>query len=156
VSRVDSPALRGTWLGTLLRFLNPIMRFVLATPFHWPLSHWFLLIGWTGGKSGKQHSTPVSHIRDDTGIWVTTGDRWPRFVIGNETTRVRLGGRWVRARAVPITDAEVSRRMHARLFQDHGWFGFLAGIPKRDHRVDEAAVVRSIAAGRQLLRIDAG
>jgi F420H(2)-dependent quinone reductase len=153
VSRVESPALRGTWIGSLLRFWNPVMRALLASPLHWPLSRWFLLISWTGAKTGLARSTPVSYVRDGTTIYVTTGDRWPRYVMGNDTFRVRQRGRWVSARAELVTDREESSREHARIFARHGWFRLLAGIPKRGGRVDEKAINRSLEAGRQLVWI---
>jgi hypothetical protein len=155
VSRVESPALRGTWIGSLLRFWNPFMRALLASPLHWPLSRWFLLISWTGAKTGLARSTPVSYVRDGTTIYVTSGDRWPRYVVGNDTFRVRLRGRWIPARAELVTDRVESRREHARIFARHGWFRLLAGIPKRRGHAADEAVDRSIAAGRQLVRIAA-
>ena len=93
MSRVDSPALRGSWLGALLRFLNPVVRLILASPLHWPLSRWFLLVSWTGAKTGQTHTTPVSYVRDGGALFVTTGDRWTRFAVGNPTFRVRYSGR---------------------------------------------------------------
>jgi hypothetical protein len=154
VSRVDSPALKGTWLGTLLRFLNPVVKLLLASPLHWPLSRWFLLLSWTGSKSGKEFRTPVSYVDDEGTVWVTTGDRWPRFVISNPSFRVRRRGRWSDAKAVPIDDPAQSLREHVKIFERHGWFRFLAGVPKRDGHTDEQAVERAIAAGRRLIRID--
>lgn len=154
MSRVDSPALKGTPLGTLLRFLNPIVRFLLASPLHWPLSRWFLLVSWTGAKSGRVHSTPVSYVRDDDQLIVTTGDRWPRFAVGNPTFRVRYRGGWNPAIAVIISDPEESRREHELVFEQHNWFRWLAGIPKVNRHTDSAAVARAIKAGRKLVRID--
>jgi hypothetical protein len=154
VSRVDSPALKGTWLGTLLRFLNPVVKVLLASPLHWPLSRWFLLLSWTGSKSGKEFRTPVSYVEDEGIVYVTTGDRWPRFVIGNPTFRIRRHGRWMDAIAVPIDNPEQSRRVHMRIFERHGWFRFLAGIPRTSGHTDERAVERAIVAGRRLIRIE--
>jgi hypothetical protein len=154
MSRVDSPALKGTWIGTLLRFLNPIVKGLLASPIHWPLSRWFLLLSWTGSKTGERHSTPVSYVRDDAGIWVTSGDRWTRFAVGNPSFRVRYRGRWSSAQAIVISDPEDSKREHTRIFEAHNWFRLLAGIPKAKGHTDEAAVARAIAAGRKLVRIE--
>lgn len=154
MSRVESPALRGTWLGTLLRILNPIVRLLLTSPLHWPLSRWFVLLSWQGAKTGRVHSTPVSYVRDDAGIFVTTGDRWPRHVTGNPTFRVRLRGQWKSATADLVSDPEESRREHDRIFNQHNWFRWLAGIPKAGGHTDDAAVARAIASGRKLIWID--
>jgi hypothetical protein len=154
VSRVESPALRGTWLGVLLQFLNPFMRWLLTSRLHWPLSRWFLLISWTGTQTGKVRSTPVSYVRDEARIFVTTGDRWPRFAVGNPTFRVRYRGQWSFANAVLISDPEDSRQRHMRIFDKHRWFRWLSGIPSVHGHTDGDAVANAIAAGRKLIRID--
>jgi len=156
VNRVESPALRGTWLGGLLRFLNPFVRWLLASRLHWPLSQWFLLISWTGAQTGRVRSTPVSYVRDEGRIYVTTGDSWPRFAVGNPTFRVRYRGAWSSADAVLISDPEQSRRQHKWIFDQHNWFRVLAGVPKLRGHTDVDAVARAIAAGRKLIRIDFG
>src|SRR5262245_817341 len=109
MSRVDTPALKGSWLGKLLVLLNPIVKLLLSLPvLHWPLSHWFLLLNWTGAKTGQPRSTPVSYIHDVEGTWVTTGDRWPQFVAGNPSFRVRMRGHWHEAEALTETDTDAS------------------------------------------------
>ncbi len=155
MSRVDSPALKGTWLGTLLRFLNPMVKLLLASPLHWPLSRWFLLLSWTGSKSGKEFRTPVSYVDDDGIVYVSTGDRWPRFVIGNPSFRVRRRGRLEGRQSRPDRRFPSSRcASTCGSCERHGWFRVLAGIPKKDGHTDEEAVERAIAAGRRLIRIE--
>ena len=62
MSRVTRPALRGSLLGTILRTWNPAMKLILNSPVHWPLSRWFAVLSWTGRKSGRHYSTPVSYV----------------------------------------------------------------------------------------------
>ncbi|MEX2547167.1 MAG: hypothetical protein WD830_05190 [Chloroflexota bacterium] len=153
--RADSPALHGTLLGSLLHRWNPLMRLFLDSRFHRPLSRWFVLVSWTGRRTRRVHTIPVSYVRDDTGIFVTTGDRWWRYVVGNGTVRIALAGRWRTARAVPITDSAESIREHDRIFREHPWFRRLSGIPTTSgERPDAAALARSVAAGRTLIRIE--
>src|SRR6185436_13917250 len=78
MNRVSRPALRGSFLGSLLRVWNPVMRGILESPIHWPLSRWFAVLTWTGRKSGRRYSTPIAYVREGTTVWVTTGDRWWR------------------------------------------------------------------------------
>jgi hypothetical protein len=154
MSRVDKPALKGSWLGSLLVFLNPLVKLVLRTPLHWILDRWFLLLEWKGVKTGQSRSTPISYIRDDQGTWATTGDRWPQFVANNPSFRVRMRGKWQPAVAVVEQDAEASKQGHLRIFSEHGWFRFLAGIPKKNGQPDADAVANAIANGRKLVRIE--
>jgi hypothetical protein len=154
MGRLDSPQLKGTWLGRLLDYLNPLVKFVLRSPLHAILDRWFVLLSWKGARSGQARATPVSYIRDGTGIWLTTGDRWPAYVKDNPTFRVRLRGRWYPATASVEPDAQVSQREHVRIFSEHGWFRWLAWMPSKDGRPDGSAIATSIAAGRKLVRLD--
>ena len=154
MSRVEKPALRGSWIGTALVLLNPIVRLLLASPIHWPLSRWFLLLSWKGQKTGRERSTPVSYIRDEAGTWVTTGDRWPSFVAGNPTFRVQFRGQWHPATAVPVADPDESKREHMRILSEHGWFRVLAGIPRSGDKPDASAIATAIESGRQLIRME--
>jgi hypothetical protein len=154
VNRVARPALRGSLLGTVLRLLNPAVRIVINSPLHWPLSRWFAILAWTGRRSGRRYSTPVSYVREDDIVWVTTGDRWWRNLSGGAPVMVRTAGRWREAVGTPITDASESQRTHERLFRAHGWFRRLSGIPgDQTGGPDRIALDRAIAAGRVLVRI---
>ena len=155
MSRVSEPALRGTPLGALLRLLNPVMRRLLESPVHWPMSRWFAVLAWTGRKSGRRYSTPVSYVCEGTTAFVTTGDKWWRNLGGGEPVAMRVSGRWRQGSAAPLLDPAESRAEHERLFRDHSWFRWLSGIPAgRGGGADPNAVTRAVAAGRVLVRIE--
>ncbi|MDP9273124.1 MAG: nitroreductase family deazaflavin-dependent oxidoreductase [Chloroflexota bacterium] len=155
MGRVSAPALRGTLLGTLLRLWNPVMRRLLGSPVHWPLSRWFAVLAWSGSKTGRRYSTPVSYVREGTTAYVTTGDGWWRNLTGGAPVAMRIAGRWHQGSAMPLLDAAECRAEHERLFRDHAWFRRLAGIPEgRAGGPDSTAIDRAVAAGRVLVRIE--
>jgi hypothetical protein len=155
MSRVSAPALRGTALGGILRWWNPLMRRLLESPIHWPLSRRFAVLSWSGRKTGKRYSTPVSYVREGTTAFVTTGDSWWRNLSGGAPVAMRVAGRWRQGNALPLFDAAQCRDEHERLFRAHPWFRRLAGIPTgRDGGPDPVAVDRAVAAGRVLVRIE--
>lgn len=155
MNRVTRPALRGSILGTILRLLNPIVKFLLASPLHWPLSRWFAIVAWTGRKSGRRYSTPVSYLREDSVVWVTTGDRWWRNLDGGVPVGIRIGGRWREASAAPIVGPIESQSTHERLLRAHPWFRWLSGIPRdRSGGPDPEALRHALDAGRVLVRFD--
>jgi hypothetical protein len=155
VNRVARPALRGSLLGTALRLLNPAMRVLLGSPLHWPLSRWFAILAWTGRKSGRRYSTPVSYVSEGDVVWVTTGDRWWRNLLDGAPVMVRIAGRWREGVGAPVTDVRESQRVHERLFRAHGWFRRLSGIPgDQTGGPDLTALDRALAAGRVLVRIE--
>jgi hypothetical protein len=130
------------------------MRRLLASPLHWPLSRWFLLLSWTGPRTGKVHTIPISYVPDDGHVCATTGDGWWRTAAHAPNVAIRLRGRWLPAAVVPVTDADRSTEEHARLFRQHPFFRRLAGIPATNGRPDAGAIRRAVEAGRTLLRID--
>jgi hypothetical protein len=157
VDRVSRPALRGSFLGTVLRLLNPLMRVLLHSPLHWPLSRWFVILTWTGRRSGRRYSTPVSYVREDEVIWITTGDRWWRSLIDGAPVAVRIAGRMRRGVGLPVADPGQSYVTHQRLFHAHRWFRWLSGIPgDRAGGPEPTALERALAAGRVLVRIELG
>lgn len=155
MSRVTRPALRGSLLGTLLWALNPIVRILLISPLHWPLSRWFAVIRWRGRKTGRSYSTPVSYIREGSTAYVTTGDRWWRNLVEEERVTMRIRGRWLSGTGTPVTAPGESRAEHDRLFRAHPWFRMLSGVPGNGSGgTDAQALDRAIASGRVLVRVD--
>ena len=108
MSRVTKPALRGSLLGTVLGALNPVMGVLLDSPLHWPLSRWFAILAWTGRRSGRRYSTPVSFLREGSTAWITTGDAWWHNLEGGAPVDMRVSGRWHSARGMAVTDRATS------------------------------------------------
>ena len=69
---------------------NPVLRRLLRSRAHWPLSHWFCLLSYEGRESGEQYTTPVGYSRtDDIVHVVTVRDRsgwWKNFRDPHECT----------------------------------------------------------------------
>ena len=155
MSRVSTPGLRGTLLGALVRLWNPLVRRLLESPLHWPLSRWFAVLAWTGRKTGRRYSTPVSFVREGRTAYVTTGDRWWRNLTEGGPVAMRIAGRWREGTAAPLMDPAESRAQHERLFREYSWFRLLAGIARGPGGgPDTAAVARAVMAGRVLVRIE--
>jgi deazaflavin-dependent oxidoreductase (nitroreductase family) len=150
MGRVDSPALKGTRLGRLLGAWNPIMKRILTSPLHWPLSRWFALIEWTGRKSGKRYSTPVAYLARDSETWITTGDRWWHNLGERPRVRIWLKGAPHDGLAEPVLDRAESVRLHSLLFEAKPFFARLAGLPARP---TASEIERSVGAGRVLVRV---
>ena len=130
VSRVTKPALRGSVLGTVLGALNPVMRVLLDSPLHWPLSRWFAILAWTGRRSGRRYSTPVSYVREGSTAWITTGDAWWHNLESGAPVDMRVSGRWHSAHGMAVTDRATSLFEHERLFREHPVVPAALGNPR--------------------------
>jgi deazaflavin-dependent oxidoreductase (nitroreductase family) len=114
-----------------------------------------MLLGWTGRKSGRSYTTPVSYVREGDRVFVTTGDRWWRNLDGGGPVRLLIAGRSRTGTATPVTDREERIAVHARLFRERPFFRRLAGLPAAPGGgADPADVARAVDAGRMLVRID--
>lgn len=134
----------------MLRRWNPVMQRLLRSPFHRPWSRWFAVVEWTGRKSGRRYSTPVSYLKDGPELLITTGDRWWKNLVGGARISVWLNGRQRSAMAEPVLDERQSLALHERMFATRPFFARLAGIGHEDQRLQ---VLHSIRAGRTLIRV---
>lgn len=84
--------------------LNKTMKFVLRSPLHGVISKYLLLITFTGRKSGKTYSTPVSYAQEDGQVTIFTHANWWKNLRGGAPVRLRLRGRDVSGQAEPIAE----------------------------------------------------
>jgi len=87
---------------------NPILKWLLLSPFHGMLSGSTMLITVTGRKSGKEITTPVNYVDMGEELLTVSFRRrtWWRNLRGGAPVTVRLGGRNVQAHSVTIEDDE--------------------------------------------------
>ena len=50
-------------LQRLVRYFNPVARFLLATPLHSLMSSRLMLLRFSRRKTGRSYTTPVSYVR---------------------------------------------------------------------------------------------
>ena len=74
----------------LFKIINPMMKFLLRSPFHGVLSDSLMLITFTGRKSGKRFTTPVRYIQkgDTVRCFTAAENQWWRNL--REGARVSL------------------------------------------------------------------
>ena len=79
----------------LSKLYNPLMKWLLRSPLHGVISGMYLLITFTGRKSGRTYATPVEYCRDGTDlIFLTAPERvWWRNLKGGAPVTVRVQGR---------------------------------------------------------------
>lgn len=103
----------------LLRAINPVLRRVLRTPLGAGLAD-FMLITFTGRKTGRQFTIPVSAHQFDGDLYVGVEAPWKYNFREGADAEVHHRGRRTRMRGQLITDpATVAAVMH-RLAQSYG------------------------------------
>ena len=84
--------------------LNTGMKAILRSPLHGLASKTVLLITFTGRKSGKTYTTPVSYSTQGDFIVVVTPSNWWKNLVGGAPVTLRLRGRDCQGRAEPIVE----------------------------------------------------
>src|SRR5690349_21731741 len=85
-------------------FVNHIMKFLLRSPLHGMVSKTILLITFTGRKSGKTYTTPVSYSQDDDQVIIFTHADWWKNLCSGAPVTLRLRGREVQGVAEPVAE----------------------------------------------------
>jgi len=84
--------------------LNKTMKLLLRSPLHGVISKYLLLITFTGRKSGKTYTTPVSYAQEDGQVTIFTHANWWKNQRGGAPVSLRLQGRDVQGLAEPFAE----------------------------------------------------
>lgn len=89
---------------TIPPYVNSAVKFVLRSPVHAIVSKSLLLITFTGRKSGKTYTTPVSYSQNGDQVFIFTHANWWKNLRGGETVSLRIQGRELDGLAEPVAD----------------------------------------------------
>ena len=91
-----------TQTPTIPPYVNSAMRFVLRSPVHTVVSKSILLITFTGRKSGKTYTTPVSYSQSGDQVYVFTHANWWKNLRNGAPVTLRVRGREYQGLAEPV------------------------------------------------------
>lgn len=110
----------------LLRIVNPIMKMLLHTPFAGGARNQLMVVNFTGRKSGKHYSIPLSaHVIDGI-LYAMTGATWKANFRDGATAHVLHDGKTTTMRGELLTDKAHVADLYARCAESYG--------PKRAER----------------------
>lgn len=131
---------------TVPPIVNNAMKFVLRSPVHGMVSKSILLITFTGRKSSKTYTTPVSYSQHGDQVYIFTHATWWKNLRGGAPVTLRIRGQEFQGTAEPV--AEDKRAVAAGLIEhlrkvraDAGFYGVtfdVQGNP-RPEQVEQAA-----------------
>ncbi|HXZ05251.1 MAG TPA: nitroreductase/quinone reductase family protein [Ktedonobacteraceae bacterium] len=97
------------------KMYNPVVIWLLRSPFHGLIDKNTVLITFTGRKSGKSYTFPISYVRDgDTLMMISRKEHtWRKNFRGGTHITLCLQGRTLRASGEVFTDVEiVANKLH--------------------------------------------
>ena len=89
---------------TIPPFVNQTMKFVLRSPLHGMVSKSILLITFTGRKSGKTYTTPVSYSQTGDQVRIFTHSNWWKNLRSGAPVILRLRGRELKGLAETVAE----------------------------------------------------
>lgn len=125
---------------TVPPFVNEAMKFVLRSPMHGMVSKSVLLITFTGCKSGKSYTTPVSYSQSGDQVILFTHANWHQNLRSDTPIILRIQGQDYRGLAEPVAEdkqavaAGLSAHLH-KVRSDARYYGVTFdehGNPKKD------------------------
>lgn len=84
--------------------VNNAMKFILRSPIHGLISKNILLITFTGRKSGKTYTTPVSYSQAGDQVFIFTHATWWKNLHSDMPVSLRIRGRDVQGLPETISD----------------------------------------------------
>jgi deazaflavin-dependent oxidoreductase (nitroreductase family) len=87
---------------TVPPYVNSAMKFMLRSPVHGMVSKTVLLISFTGRKSGKIYTTPVSYSQQGDQVSIFTHANWWKNLRNSPEVLLRIQGRELQGLAEPV------------------------------------------------------
>src|SRR3989449_6366993 len=140
-------------LQSVVRHFNPFMRLVLGSRAHRMMSGRLMLLSFTGRKTGRSYTTPVSYVRVGDSLLVPGGGAWWKNLEHRSQTRVCLRGVWSPVTSEVITEPIALAELVQCMLAVNPAIALFTGVkPGPDGRPDAAALERERRRGFVVVR----
>lgn len=85
-------------------YVNNAVKFILRSPVHGMFSKAYLLITFTGRKSGRTYTTPVGYSRRGDELTIFTHASWWKNLSGGAPVTLQIAGRERQGIATPVAE----------------------------------------------------
>ncbi len=121
----------------VLRAMNPVVKFLLGTPLGGGMRRQMMVLNFTGRKSGRQFSVPVSAHRLDNTLYALASAGWTANFRDGATAEVLWDGRKTTMHGELIRDPAAVADLSHRAAESYGANKAqrMMGLKFRDNRV---------------------
>jgi hypothetical protein len=109
---------RGLPPRVVMRAVNVFVRALLRSPLHGVMSKQFLILGYTGRKSGERYHLPIVYRREGAQVTLVAGHPWWVNVRGGAAVTLQIAGAAVRGVATPVEDRDQAGRALLALLEE--------------------------------------
>ncbi|MBA3869286.1 MAG: nitroreductase family deazaflavin-dependent oxidoreductase [Anaerolineae bacterium] len=101
-----------------LKVQNPLMKWILRSPFHFVVSRVYLLIIFTGRKSGRAYVTPIQYSQQGNMLYIITskGYTWWKNLHGGAEVQVYMRGKSYPGHAEISTDPSMISTLLQKIY----------------------------------------
>lgn len=104
----------------MLRVSNPVVRLLLRSPVGGPMRKQFMVLRFTGRKTGRRYDIPVVAHRVGGELYSLTDARWRHNFRDGADVEVTLDGQVTRMRGQLVEDPAAVAPMYARSIDQFG------------------------------------
>jgi hypothetical protein len=103
-----------------LRVVNPIMKLLLRTPFAGAARNQLMVVNFTGRKSGRAYSIPLSAHLVDGNLYAMAAATWKNNFRDGAPAQVLHNGKTTTMRGELITDKALVADLYSRCAESYG------------------------------------
>jgi hypothetical protein len=103
-----------------LRVVNPMMKVLLRTPFAGPARNQLMVVNFTGRKSGRHYSIPLSAHLVDGNLYAMAAATWKNNFRDGAPAQVLHNGKTTTMRGELITDKALVADLYSRCAESYG------------------------------------
>jgi deazaflavin-dependent oxidoreductase (nitroreductase family) len=143
-----------TRLERVMGALNALPRFVLRLPFQTPMSWRLVLLTYTGRKSGRSYTVPVSYVEQGDTLLIPGGGAWKRNLEQGSSVGLRLRGSERSARPEVIKEIDEVERLVAFMMAANPAVSRFIGVPRDvDGRPNRERLEQAVRGGFAVVRL---
>jgi F420H(2)-dependent quinone reductase len=140
-------------MGGLAKLMNKVPAAILRSPLHPLMSGKYLLLTFTGLKSGRSYTTPVAYLSENDAYLMTTDSPWWENLKGGASVALRVKGREYEGIGEAVTDHAEVTRVLGRFLETQPGYGRFVGVRCDAGRRTDPSEVEVAALGRVMVRV---
>ena len=142
---------------TFMRVMNAVPNLLLRSPLHGLMGAKVLLLGFTGRKSGRRYTTPMSYVRVGDEIFMSTEAPWWRNLVGGKPVEVRLRGKTRTGLAEALANEQDASGVLRTILRHYPEYRRFVGVTLDENgRPDDATILGAVRRGRVGIRVRLG
>ena len=140
-------------MGRFAKVMNKVPAAILRSPLHPLMSKKYLLLSFTGRKSGRRYTTPVAYLSEGDAFLMTTDSPWWKNLRGGAPVTMKVRNHYYEGVGEAVTDEAEVVRVLGRFLETQPGYGKFVGVKRgAGGRVDPSRLEEA-ALGRVVVRV---